>query len=244
MIDYKAETISMMSNWWQSHLGQYVLEQEQVRLKSLNRHFYGYFQLQIGGDRNMLPSVARPNCQARMAEHADIEGKAEALPFKCHSIDNLLLAHVLEFSADPHQVLREAERVLVSDGVVVISCFNPISLWGLRRLFSRRNKAPWHGHFFARSRIKDWLALLNFEVIATEKLLFSPPVRSSKWLERLVIMENGGNRFWPFLAGCTIYVAKKRTIPLTPIGMRWQTKNLFPAGRLVNNPISREKING
>src|SRR3546814_7072469 len=33
---------------------------------------------------------------------------------------------------DPPEVLREAERVLVPDGRLVISGFNPWSLWGAR----------------------------------------------------------------------------------------------------------------
>jgi ubiquinone/menaquinone biosynthesis C-methylase UbiE len=49
----------------------------------------------------------------------------------------VVLPHTLEFSADPHHVLREVERVLVPEGRVVISGFNPASLWGLRQGRSR-----------------------------------------------------------------------------------------------------------
>ena len=47
---------------------------------------------------------------------------------------NVVLPHVLEFEANPHQVLRESERVLIGEGHVVILGFNPWSLWGLWRL--------------------------------------------------------------------------------------------------------------
>ena len=58
---------------------------------------------------------------------------AAALPFPAASLDLVVLPHTLELSADPHQVLREVERVLVPEGRVVLSGFNPASLWGLRQ---------------------------------------------------------------------------------------------------------------
>ena len=37
----------------------------------------------------------------------------------------------------PHRILREAERVLMPEGSIIISGFNPLSLWGASRLFGR-----------------------------------------------------------------------------------------------------------
>ena len=48
----------------------------------------------------------------------------EELPFATHSIDLVVMPHILEFTEDPHQVLREVERVLVPEGHVVITGFN------------------------------------------------------------------------------------------------------------------------
>ncbi|PHS71463.1 MAG: methylase [Methylophaga sp.] len=243
MVDYKAGRERMMSEWWKSPLGQSVLMQEQALLQDFSGYFQGYCQLQIGVDQKILPNVPQTHCQKVMASSADVEGHDEALPFKSHSLDTLLLSHVLEFSADPHQVLREVERVLVADGTLVLCCFNPWSLWGLRRLFSWQDNPPWQGHFFTQARIKDWLALLNFEVVATEKYLFRPPVRSACWFGRLRSMERWGKRLWPILSGATILVTTKRTIPLTPITKRWQARQLFPSGSFVKKPATREKIN-
>lgn len=89
MVDYKANE-KMMSDWWQSPLGQCVLIQEQTLLQSLSSHFYGYSQLQLGVDQKLLPKVSRSNVQKLMAKSADVEGNNEELPFKCHSVDTLL----------------------------------------------------------------------------------------------------------------------------------------------------------
>src|SRR5690606_41680254 len=56
----------------------------------------------------------------------------EQLPFDTQSIDLIVMPHTLEWCADPHQVLREVERVLMPEGRVVLTGFNPYSLWGLR----------------------------------------------------------------------------------------------------------------
>ncbi len=229
----------IMTQWWESPLGQYVLTQEQQSLQALSQHFHGFFHLQVYGTKNILPQVSHASTQAVMAAEADLDGRAELLPFKSHSIDKLLLPHVLEFSFDPHQVLREAERVLVADGSIVLCSFNPVSLWGLRRLFSWRSCPPWQGYFFSQRRIKDWLRLLNFEVVATEKLLFNPPIDNKSWLEKLNMMDRWGKGCWPIFGGATILIATKRTIPLTAIKSRWHYKQFFPSGQFVKKPVTR-----
>jgi SAM-dependent methyltransferase len=56
------------------------------------------------------------------------------------------MAHALEFHDDPHQILREVERVLIPEGELIITGFNPISIWGLRqRLPNCPGDFPWNG---------------------------------------------------------------------------------------------------
>lgn len=238
------QTTDPMQAWWQSSLGQCILQQEKDLFQRVSIHFHGYYQLQVGVEEKLLPDMTMPKFRRYMGSSADVQGSHEALPFKSNSLDTLVLAHVLEFSDDPHQVLREAERVLVSDGTMIICCFNPWSLWGLRRLLPCKSAMPWQGHFFGKSRIKDWLALLNFEVAACERLMFRPPLKTEKWLNRTRCLETAGQRFWPALSGLKVLVATKRTIPLTPATQRWRTRQLFPNKGLVTKPATREKTHG
>lgn len=239
MFDYKTDKELMMSQWWQSPLGQSVFTLERGIIQSLGRHFHGYHQLQLGLEPLLLPHVHHPHQQTVMAPSADVLGCNETLPFKSHSIDTVLLGHVLEFSADPHQVLRDVERVLVADGTLILSSFNPWSLWGLRCLLSWQDQAPWQGHFFSHTRIKDWLKLLNFDIIETKKCLYQPPINNEKWFNSCAVLNRWGRRLWPLFSGVTILVASKRTIPLTPIAQRWQPSSLLPAGRLITKPASK-----
>lgn len=243
MADYKTKKDDLVATWWNSPLGQRVLEQEKSIIHSFIAHFHGYSQLQLGVNQPLLPSIiSRSTNQIVMADSADVQGLCTALPFKCHSIDTVLLIHALEFSNDPHQVLREAERVLVMDGTIILCSFNPWSLWGIKRLFSLRRTPPWKSTFFNQARIKDWLALLNFEVIDTQRCLFRPPMRNTKGFDKLALLEQWGERFWPIFSGVNIIVATKRTIPLTPVTMAWRAKQLFPRP-LTQRPVSRGHMN-
>lgn len=103
------------------------------------------------------------------------------LPFANSSFDVVVLFHALDVAPQPQQALREAARVLADGGQLVITGFNPWSLWGLRRLFSRR-RAPWNANFINPVRMADWLALLDFRILATEFARYRPPVNRGEAL--------------------------------------------------------------
>ena len=135
----------------------------------------------------------------------------------------LLLPHVLEFSADPHHVLREAERVLMPEGQVVISGFNTLSLWGLKQSLSRRDAQwPWNAHMIGLLRLKDWLRLLGFEINGGMFGCYAPPLASDKWLSRFSFMEKAGARWWPIAGGVYVVRAVKRTVGMRLVTPAWR----------------------
>jgi len=149
------------------------------------------------------------------------------------------LLHVLEFSRQPHEILREAYRALIPEGRVVITGFNPWSLWGVRRL-ARRGAVPWSGRFLSVNRLKDWLALLGFELDEAQTLLFRPPLRRHGMMARLDFLERYGARWWSALGGAYVVVARKRVIPLIPIKPRWRPRRaMIPSG--LTEPTTRNQ---
>jgi ubiquinone/menaquinone biosynthesis C-methylase UbiE len=52
---------------------------------------------------------------------ADIIADPHCLPFAENEIDLILLPHALEFTDDPHRMLREAYRVTRPEGQIVIA---------------------------------------------------------------------------------------------------------------------------
>lgn len=226
--------------WYQRPLGQSLIGHERVQLEEVLSHLFGYYLVQAGASmddyllgasriRNHIvidgaSPINRPDEEG--ARVLTMFGNADALPLQNDSIDVVVLPHTLEFEAAPHQVLREVERVLVSEGHVVILGLNPWSLWGARRLAGmwRRQVLPWRGSFRSANRIKDWLALLGFDVLRTRYCFFRPPLQHQGVMNRLTWLDRLGARWWPYFGGVYIIVAKKQVVTLTPIRPRWRPR--------------------
>jgi hypothetical protein len=131
-------------------------------------------------------------------------------------------------------------RVLRPEAQVVISGFNPYSLWGWRRRFHRGEEFPWRGRFISLMRVKDWLALLGLEIIGGEMACYAPPSRQQKWLERFDFMERAGDRWWPIAGGVYFLQAVKRVRGVRLIMPKWSDR-LAPAKRLAASP---QKVKG
>ena len=101
-------------------------------------------------------------------EARKIQAKSYRLPLKSDSVDMIIVPHLLEFDAYRFQTMREIERVLKPEGILLVLNFNPWSLW-VRYLYlwDIQWADSWRGHFITRSRLSDWLKLLNFEVTMT-----------------------------------------------------------------------------
>ena len=224
-----------LAHWLQTDPGQYVQRWEQTCIDTLVADVFGYHALQVGMPgldllrANRMPFKAYAGSQAPLVLASDRSGivlaEPEALPFDSQSVDLLILAHGLEASAHPHQVLREVERVLMPEGRVVISGFNPWSLWGLR------NRVPYLTPWLPQPqmaqvslpRLKDWLKLLSFEIELGNFGCYVPPFRTAKWLERFSFAEAAGNRWWPVCGALYVVSAVKRVSGMRLITPRWKT---------------------
>src|ERR1043165_5563951 len=129
---------SSLSGWFSTPQGAYVLSWERSQFDSAVDDVFGFRAVQIG-----LPEVdfLRQNRISYRFSLALEPGAALAadplqLPLASQSVDLVVLPHVLEFHESPHEVLREAERVLMPEGHVVISGFNTASLWRMRQMFT------------------------------------------------------------------------------------------------------------
>lgn len=217
-------SILRFEEWLQTPQGRYLLDWEQDGLDRLVADLFGYHAVQLGLPgfellrANRMPR--RINCGP---QGRDLRCSEYELPFATSSLDLVLLPHVLEFSAHPHRVLREVERVLVPEGSVVISGFNPLSLWGLRRLLARRGaEAPWSGHYRSAMRIRDWLNLLGFEIQESRFGCYAPPLRTPQWLERWGCIDRAGSRWWPVLGAGYLLHGVKRVQGMRLITPHWR----------------------
>ncbi len=166
----------------------------------------------------------------------------DELPFASQSIDLVALPHVLEFTDDPHEVLREVARVLMPEGRLVITGFNPLSLWGMRqgmRRLGTESFLPAQSQMIAFTRLKDWLKLLGFDIVRGRFGCYCPPNRTDKWLQRTAFMEKAGDRWWPIFGAVYMLQAVKRVRGMRLVGPAWKTRKssgLVPAGTPVATP--------
>jgi len=168
-----------------------------------------------------------------LAEQTLVLTEFEELPFATQSLDLVVLPHALELSPDPHHLLREAERVLAPEGKLIVSCFNPYSLWGARQFAGRvlgKPFLPRAGQFISLPRVKDWLKLLDFEVEGGKFGCYRPACRAQPWLDRTRFMDAAGDRWWPVLGAVYLLQAVKRVRGMRLIGPAWKTRRQRAAG--------------
>ena len=244
-----------MAAWLETAPGRYLLAWEQARLDQQVADTFGFHALQLGlpeleglranrmphrwvaSDSMHLPHAlptlppaddaisTRPMGQA-VALHCEFD----SLPLPDGSIDLVVLPHSLELARDPHQTLREVERVLRPEGRIVIVGFNPTSLWGLRQRLGRARRGlglsvdrglflPRAGEFIGYWRARDWLRLLGFEVEAGRFGCWRPPLVNDRWLQRFAWMDRIGDRWWPVLGAVYVISAVKRVRGMRLVGL-------------------------
>ncbi len=219
-----------MSDWLQTPAGQYLLAWEQAQLRAAVTDVFGFHALQLGlPNLDVLSANRMPHrwvaADRVAAASTELACQFSALPFPEQSLDLVVLPHTLELDADPHGVLREVARVLVPEGRVVISGFNPMSLWGQAQKRARLYQLLGFGRSFLPTevnalgywRLRDWLRLLNLELDSPNSHFgcFRPAMRSQVWLDRFGFADRMGKRWWPILGSVYMLVAVKRVHGMT-----------------------------
>ncbi|AOJ10645.1 class I SAM-dependent methyltransferase [Burkholderia mayonis] len=233
--------------WTDSPPGRYVLDWEQAQLDRTVSDVFGFHALQLGLPQldtlreNRMPCrglVLDPASgasapyhypwarEARSAEHAPA-GRSTVwcdlldLPFESQSVDLIVMPHTLEFTSDPHRLLREAERVLMPEGQLVITGFNSLSLWGARQSVGKMANRPFvpaTRDQITFIRLKDWIKLLGFDLERGRFGCYRPPLATDKWLSRYAFMEAAGDRWWPIFGAVYMVTAIKRVRGMRLVG--------------------------
>jgi SAM-dependent methyltransferase len=240
-----SEAIINLQDWLATPPGQVLQHWEQAQLDHAVADVFGYHALQLGmPSMNALQANRMPHqwkadreLSTRVQMHCDFE----ALPFSEASLDLVVMPHALEHSLDAHASLREAARVLVPEGRLVICGFNPTSLWGWKQQREHFYKRfglgalylPESGEFLGYWRLRDWLRLLGFEVESSNFGLWQPAVRSEAWLSRMNWMNTLGSKYWPVLGAAYCVVAIKRVQGMRMLKPTWKKNPKFAA-----SPIS------
>jgi SAM-dependent methyltransferase len=262
-----SDQIIGLQDWLDTPPGRHLLDWEQAEMGRAVADIFGYHALQLGLpalaglQHNRMPHrwLATQQIPADAAQCGVPEVPLAlvtdfaALPFASASLDLVVLPHTLELG-DAHAILREAERVLVADGRVVISGFNPTSLWALRlarqhlwRLlglgrFMPADYLPLPNGFLGIWRLRDWLRLLGFEVELVRYGCYAPAVESSAWLQRFGWLDRLGARWWPVLGAAYMLVAVKKVRGARLLGAAWKAAPVRAATTVVAGQSRQDMV--
>lgn len=216
--------------WVEMTSTQRLLALEAGWLREIIAGFHGQELLYVGVDNTPrflqgsrlrhpfqlgLPWQRNHPCSARIKE--------DAWPLPDGSVDVVVMQHGLDMSARPHQMAREAARVLVPHGYLVVVGFSPVSLFGiLRRLYTFSTRLPWVVNCVSSHRLRDWLTLLDFRVESVVPVAHLWPLGLlSEGVSRRVDRVLYGERFLP--GNAYIMIARKTVAGMTPISPhKWQ----------------------
>lgn len=222
-----SSSVSSLHEWFLSPLGEYLLARERAWLDQVVPDIFGFHAIQLGLPQFDLLRESRiaHRLTVNLDGNADVLAQWYELPFETQSVDLCLLPHVLEFTGNPHGVLREIDRIVRPEGRILILGFNPWSLFGTRRMLSSKG-LPWQGQFVSLVRLKDWLQLLGFEPSAGRLACYIPPCESPIWQRRWKFMESAGDRWWGVGGGVYMLEAIKRVHGMRLIAPAWSDQKV------------------
>jgi len=231
-----AAEVHDLDAWLAGPLGAMLLEQERAIVAGSLECAFGLHCIQVGawGEPATFLSLARTRRAALVAgsaaKGAGLIAEPAALALQSDSVDVMLLPHTLEFAPDPHEVLREAARVLTGEGELVVLGFDPIGSWALRHVFTRGGFPPGLCRTISVQRLTEWLKLVGFEVGAPSRCLYAPPIAGLSNGKARGMFERLGRRAWPRLSGAYLLHARKRVHSMTPVRLRKRLRTAVIGG--------------
>jgi len=242
-----SEWLPGLRAWFDTELGQQLLNTERSLLDRVLPTMFGYHLVQISID-NRLDLCRESPIKHRIQINPVIElglsesciiAKNEELPLAHNSVDLVVLHHTLDFAQSPHQVLREAARILRPGGYLVHIGFNPLSWWGVyRQLKFDKQTVPWQGHFISPQRMHDWLALLELTETRVLSDFYMAPFEKASWRQRSRLLESLTRHCSSGCGAFMLQVARKDVGGITPITPAWKKRTL------INLPLAEPTARG
>jgi SAM-dependent methyltransferase len=244
------DTVEAADQWLLSNYAKRYFDVERAHIGAGLRQSIGPTVLQLGKylpakvvDDFDLPLLLKTN--SHIDDSAAVVVDPAFLPFAPDIFSTVVLPHLLERHELPHQVLREAHRVLMPEGHIVLTGFNPNSLIGLQRWLRPTTVCP--GRYYSVARVIDWLQLLGFEVIGSSVFHYAPLSRSKRLRNTFQFLESAGDRWLPTTGGGYMISAKKRDGGASMVGhLRFTTKKsklVAAAAKTQANALSDSGLN-
>ena len=196
-----SDILTELESWYARENGVYLLHNVRQALEKVLDTSFGYHLLQLGLTSGQPLFEASPinhriYASTRAGEGITLVSDHRELPLESDSVDAVIAHHSLEFTDNPHQVLREIQRVLTPQGQLLLIGFNPYSIYGLNtRLRGLSRHSMWHQHHpVSERRLSDWLHLLGCEVQDCTRLYGLPLFGGGRMRKMLMRCDQWCNR--------------------------------------------------
>ncbi len=225
-----------LKSWFASRAGKVVFKQEKALIDSALQNLFGYFLVQLGcvSDSSLLDN-SRISCKLVIDSIASrslaekqkvqwVQSDFDFLPVGKDKVDVVLLPHTLETVDDPYYVLRQVDSMLVAEGHMVITGFNPIGCVPLRFKFFAQRKEFAASQQRRAGKIKEWLEVLGYEVEQTRYspvMCFSANEKYKRWTSFIEKIERSLQGLGIEFGNVYCIVAKKRVDAPTLVGLKW-----------------------
>jgi SAM-dependent methyltransferase len=229
-------TCTYIAPWYQNVYGKYGLELEKTLVAQCLSQLSAQYLLQIGDPflsslsddskarQRIFLEPTRSSSSFIKPPLAFCQGFAETLPFEGTSLDVVFLAHALEVVSNPKKTLEEIYRVLVPEGYLLVTGFQPALLWGLyqKKYFKPQRQRASVG----LSVLRSWLLEYDFEIISGKLFCFTPFILGLLGIQS-PFLEKIGPFSCPFLGSMYLLLVQKRCVTLTPLKPSWKRIQLL-----------------
>ena len=237
-----------LHDWFATPAGRDLAARESRLLSRRLAGLYARRVLQLGAYGNgFCPTVYGDARQWVMDDWPggpiDLRAERTVIPLASGSVDVVILVHQLEFCDRPHQVFREAARVLAPEGHLLVLGFNPFSLWGLRRLLPRAaGRPPWSGRYLSAGRMTDWMLLLGLTPRKRDSLAPLPPPLQARFTQSVSTDSAQGQSLrlaWRWCGGVNLIMGQKRVHGAKQPPLRWRQRLELMPGRVAEAGLRR-----
>jgi SAM-dependent methyltransferase len=238
------ESQADIQNWFSQAMGQRILSAEQRCLDGIMPEMYGYHLMQLSVLNDVVLSGQSPvthhfSLGLQSGQDSEAIADFQYLPIDAECIDVAVLHHVLEYSPNPHQLLRETARTIIPNGNIIIIGFNPFAGLVVKKQLGRLffQSSHWRYHNLRSHRLIDWLRVLDFEPMYLNYGYYGLPFNRG--------YRQGYDKFFsklcPGMGAFYMIVARKSVIPMTLIKQPWKKSTRLPVWAK-GSAISRKPI--
>ena len=170
--------------------------------------------LGMGAERNLALMPAAQGVVHWPAESASATALVEPtlLPLPTASMDRIVIAHALEETESPDDLLEEVARVLNPGGRLLVLVPNRRGLW------ARMDGTPFgYGRPFSRTQLDALLRGAEFSPETWIETLYVPPLKRKLLMRSAAIWEHAGSALSLPFAGVHVIDATKRVYRRAPL---------------------------